>query len=63
MVVHKFVLTLKTYLLGVGETTVHAVQYMLQVCDQFSANFDVKFNSSKSVAVCIWRLLTTKVDN
>ena len=53
MVIHKFVLTLKTYLLGVGETTVHAMQYMLQVCDQFSANFDVKFNSSKSIAVCI----------
>lgn len=31
--------------------SVHATQMMLHICDQFSDDFDIKFNCAKSVAV------------
>jgi len=31
--------------------SVHAMQMMLHICDQFSDDFDIKFNCAKSVAV------------
>ena len=35
--------------------TLNAVQHVLKICDQFAVDFDVKFNSSKWVAMRIGR--------
>ena len=35
--------------------SLNAMRHMLEICDQFAVDFDVKFNSSNSVAMRIGR--------
>jgi len=45
--------TLTMYRVLLLTHTVHSMQIMLHICDKFAENFDIKFNSSKSVAMRI----------
>jgi len=38
----------------------HAMQTMLQLCDKFADDFDIKFNSGKSVAMRIGKKYNEK---